>query len=60
MKVAERVLYTAAGAHFAAAFARLGVEWRAFYYGSIAIGAVAAMWMFATWFRDRQNVGGGG
>jgi hypothetical protein len=59
MKLAERILYAAAGAHFTAAFVGLGVEWRAFYYGSFAIGAVAAIWMSATWFRNRKTVRNG-
>jgi hypothetical protein len=55
MKTAERIFCVAASAYATATFIDLGVPFRGFYYGSVVIGAVAAIWMFLTWLRDRQG-----
>jgi len=54
MKTAERILYASAGAHFSAAFVGQAFEWKSIYYGSFAIGAVAAIWLVVAWLRNRQ------
>ncbi|ETI58940.1 hypothetical protein C100_22445 [Sphingobium sp. C100] len=55
MKIAERILYASAGAHFAAAFVGIAFEWRAIFYGSAAIGGIAAIFLSVAWFRDRRR-----
>ncbi|SEI97027.1 hypothetical protein SAMN05518849_10236 [Sphingobium sp. AP50] len=59
MKFAERILYVAAGAYFAAAFVGQGVAWRGIYYGSFIVGGLAALSLAISWLRSRQTTPGG-
>ncbi|WP_157222490.1 hypothetical protein [Novosphingobium sp. AP12] len=59
MKIAERILYASAGAHCAAAFTGLAVDWRTFYYGSLMTGSLSALVLFVSWFRQRRTASEG-
>ncbi|MFC4255335.1 hypothetical protein GRI97_07855 [Altererythrobacter xixiisoli] len=55
MTIAQRIIYVAAGSHFTAALIRDGAEWRTFFYGSFAIGAIAGSWMLIDRLRGRSK-----